>query len=331
MLKKHTHFLLFLLTLAFHLPLQAQVKPYWVDSTGDMVRSGYDKCWRNSNWSSSTALAECEGGMKKPADSDKDGVMDSKDKCPGTAAGIKVDATGCAKDSDGDGAADSYDRCPGTPRGVSVDATGCPTDSDGDGVADNNDKCPGTAQGVKVDASGCPIDSDGDGIADSNDKCPGTAQGVKVDASGCDINKDDDGDGIANRMDSCPGSAPGAVVDGTGCDLKADIRLNNVQFKTGTANLDAQSKNILNRVAATLNANPHLKFEVAGHTDNTGNYQSNVNLSESRAKSVRQYLIDNGVSASRLTARGYGPDKPVASNDTRNGRSLNRRVELVLQ
>jgi OOP family OmpA-OmpF porin len=88
-------------------------------------------------------------------------------------------------DSDGDGVANAMDKCPGTPAGVKVDAVGCPLDSDKDGVPDYLDKCPGTPMGIKVDAAGCPLDSDGDGVPDSLDKCPGTPAGMKVDASGC--------------------------------------------------------------------------------------------------------------------------------------------------
>jgi len=242
-----------------------------------------------------------------------------------------VDASGCAKDSDNDGVADSNDRCPGTAPGISVDAKGCAKDSDNDGVADSSDQCPGTAAGVKVDTSGCARDTDNDGVADSDDKCPTTAAGVKVDAQGCDVKMDSDSDGIVDANDDCPGTARGMAVNTRGCELKADIRLDNVQFKTATAILSAKSKDILDNIARVLNDNMHLKFEVAGHTDNTGDYNYNVQLSEDRAKSVRDYLINKGVGADRLTARGYGPDKPIASNDTRAGRSKNRRVELVLQ
>lgn len=332
MLKKPTLSLLFLLLSGFILPLQAHDNPYWEDSADNIIRSG-SGCLRTSDWSMNNSLPECEGGMKKVAavDSDNDGVIDSKDQCPDTAAGIDVNAQGCPMDSDGDGAADSYDRCPGTPKGVNVNATGCPIDSDGDGIADYIDNCTGTAKGVAVDANGCPRDSDGDGVADSNDTCPDTLAGTKVDAKGCAVSMDDDNDGIMNANDDCAGTAPGTAVNTRGCELKADIKLDNVQFKTGTANLSADSRNILDNVAQVLKENQHLNFEIAGHTDSSGNYKSNVKLSESRAQSVREYLIDKGVDAGRLTARGYGPDKPVASNDTRDGRKMNRRVELVLQ
>ena len=90
-------------------------------------------------------------------------------------------------DSDSDGVPDSRDRCPGTPAGVYVDADGCPLDSDGDGVADHNDTCPGTMRDVTVDAQGCEPDTDRDGVLDRNDRCPGTPPGVQVNVNGCEI------------------------------------------------------------------------------------------------------------------------------------------------
>lgn len=90
-------------------------------------------------------------------------------------------------DSDGDGVPDSRDRCPGTPAGVKVDANGCPLDSDGDGVPDYLDKCPNTPAGTPVDSKGCPLDSDGDGVLDNDDQCPDTPAGVRVDVRGCEI------------------------------------------------------------------------------------------------------------------------------------------------
>ena len=90
-------------------------------------------------------------------DSDKDGVFDSKDKCPATPRGSKVDDNGCPLDSDGDGVLDYRDQCPETPNGVEVDKKGCPVDSDGDGVANYKDKCLGTPSGLNVDPNGCPV------------------------------------------------------------------------------------------------------------------------------------------------------------------------------
>lgn len=94
--------------------------------------------------------------VETPVDTDGDGVFDKSDKCPGTPAGVKVDAIGCPLDTDKDGVYDYLDKCPGTPAGVKVDAIGCPLDTDKDGVPDYLDKCPGTAVGTKVDVNGCP-------------------------------------------------------------------------------------------------------------------------------------------------------------------------------
>ena len=95
--------------------------------------------------------------MALDIDSDKDGIFDKKDKCPGTPRGSKVDSNGCPLDSDGDGVLDYKDRCKETPLGVDVDKKGCPLDSDGDGIADYKDKCLLTPAGVEVDPNGCAL------------------------------------------------------------------------------------------------------------------------------------------------------------------------------
>lgn len=123
----------------------------------------------------------------KFVDSDGDGVADGMDRCPNSPPGVTVDAYGCEVDSDGDGVKDSMDKCPGTPSGVAVDASGCPLDSDGDGVTDDKDKCPNTPAGAKVDMNGCELDSDKDGVVDRLDECPNTKPGVQVDIKGCEI------------------------------------------------------------------------------------------------------------------------------------------------
>ena len=100
-------------------------------------------------------------------------------------AAVVTPAPAPPADSDKDGVVDSLDRCPATPAGQKVDANGCPIDSDKDGVIDGNDKCPGTASGVAVDTKGCPLDSDKDGVIDSADQCPNTKARMSVDSKGC--------------------------------------------------------------------------------------------------------------------------------------------------
>ncbi len=271
-------------------------------------------------------------GGKRDGDHDRDGVKNSLDQCPDTPAGDRVDAKGCTvpKDADGDGVLDAADKCPNTPAGTAVDATGCPKDSDGDGVLDAADKCPNTPAGTAVDASGCPRDSDKDGVIDTLDKCPNTPAGTAVDATGCP--SDSDHDGVLDAADKCPNTPAGTTVDAVGCPALfgtgASLVLQGVNFQTGKAVLLPESQTILDRVAESLNNNPTVTVEVGGHTDNTGRKATNLRLSQARASAVRDYLISKGVDGGRITAKGYGPDQPVADNATAAGRAANRRVEL---
>jgi OmpA-OmpF porin, OOP family len=152
-----------------------------------------------------------------PKDTDKDGVSDKYDKCPGTPPGVAVTPEGCPIDTDKDGIPDYLDKCP-TAYGLAA-FEGCP-DTDGDGVPDNMDKCPNTPAGAKVSADGCPVDSDGDGVPDYLDKCPNTPQGMSVTADGCPA--DSDGDGVPDYLDKCPNTPKGAVVGPDGCPSDAD-------------------------------------------------------------------------------------------------------------
>jgi outer membrane protein OmpA-like peptidoglycan-associated protein len=275
-------------------------------------------------------------GCALPKDADNDGVVDPNDACPGTTAGDRVDARGCSlpKDADNDGVTDNNDRCAGTPAGTAVDANGCPRDTDGDGVTDNNDRCAGTAAGTPVDATGCPRDSDGDGVADSADRCAGTPAGTAVDAAGCPL-PDTDGDKVVDRDDKCPNTPANMEVDTNGCQRlfnveagRTTVVLQGVNFASGRSTLSPTSRPILDRVAEALVNNPTVKVEVQGHTDNSGSAANNTRLSQARANTVRLYLISKGVDGSRVTAVGYGPTQPTVPNTTAANRAQNRRVEL---
>jgi OOP family OmpA-OmpF porin len=221
-----------------------------------------------------------------------------------------------------------------------VDAEGCSAeqkDVDADGVSDSADKCPATPQGEPVDQSGCSAsqrDTDGDGVKDNADKCAETPAGARVDAQGCSPEQlDSDADGVSDALDQCNDTPVGQVVDERGCPKLFEgtartVILEGVTFSTGKSALTDQSKAILTNVAQSLVANPEVRVEVAGHTDNTGGRRTNMRLSQARANAVRDFLEANGVAADRITAKGYGPDKPVASNRTAEGRAQNRRVEL---
>lgn len=149
---------------------------------------------------------------------------------------------------------------------------------------------------------------------------------------------DSDGDGVPDRIDRCPDTPRGTKVDATGCPIKAkalfekgkkSLILEGVNFVTDSAELTSDSRATLDRVAASLRDWPDVKVEVGGHTDSVADPAYNLDLSQRRAESVRQYLIDHGISPSRLQAKGYGETHPVATNDTPEGRAKNRRVELT--
>ncbi|NWG39734.1 MAG: OmpA family protein [Hydrogenophilaceae bacterium] len=244
--------------------------------------------------------------------------------CPGKQL---LDA-GCPDgDADGDGVKDSKDKCPTTPKGRKVNAEGCELDGDGDGVVDALDKCPTTPKGRKVNAEGCELDGDGDGVVDALDKCPTVpAPGT---ADGCPVVKDSDGDGIMDDRDKCPTVAAPGTADG--CPVPRKLVLEGVNFDNDKATLRPEAYGILDKAAATLKEWGDVKVEVAGHTDSRSDDDYNQKLSQRRADAVRAYLIGKGVAADRLTAKGYGESSPVADNESEEGRFKNRRVELVPQ
>jgi outer membrane protein OmpA-like peptidoglycan-associated protein/opacity protein-like surface antigen len=287
-------------------------------------------------WAFTGGVSYFFGGHR---DADKDGVWDENDSCPDTPEGVAVDLQGCPLDGDGDGVADYMDQCSGTPSGARVDANGCPTDADGDGVFDGLDRCPNTPAGATVDANGCPSDSDGDGVWDGIDQCANTPSGARVDATGCPM--DGDGDGVPDGIDRCPNTAPNSEVDEFGCpvseiqralEVEGRFTFSAVNFDFDSARLRDEAMPILEEVGRVLVGQRGEHVTVQGYTDSSGSESYNQGLSERRAQAVVDYLVENysELSEGRFTVQGFGEADPVATNDTRDGRAQNRRVEILL-
>jgi OOP family OmpA-OmpF porin len=266
------------------------------------------------------------------ADSDHDGVPDSRDQCIHTPKGEPVTTFGCPYDVDFDGIFDYEDSCKNEagPR----ENHGCPWgDRDGDGIMDNVDDCP-DVPGLKM-YKGCP-DTDGDGIPDNKDKCPKVAGIIKYE--GCPPPYSDiDGDGVEDFSDLCP-STPG-VKTNRGCpELKPADKaalqkaFDNLLFESGSDVIVSSSFQSLDDLAKVLRNNLSFKLHIEGHTDDVGDDEANLDLSKRRAISVKNYLISKGVAGTRLTSDGFGETRPVDTNTTAEGRKKNRRVEMnILQ
>lgn len=276
----------------------------------------------------SVSLRITPGKSKK--DSDGDGVPDKLDKCPDTPPGVKVDANGCPLDSDGDGVADYLDKCPDTPPGITVDADGCPLDRDGDGVPDYQDECPDDAGPLML--KGCP-DSDGDGVPDKDDRCPDTPKGWKVDRFGCPL--DSDRDGIPDSEDDCP-NTPG-IAELKGCPAtvaflmsKYGLDQGRILFDFDKSGLKPEGTETLAKIYQALSDFKGFGVELHGHTDSVGDAAYNLKLSEKRVNAARAYLLVKGIEGERIKTQFFGESMPAHDNKTKDGRSLNRRVDFNL-
>lgn len=284
------------------------------DTDGDGVEDRADSC---------RTVAGLLAFMGCP-DTDGDGVADAKDACP-TEKGEMEYYKGCpAKDSDSDGVEDKLDGCPNVAGPLAFQ--GCP-DTDGDGIEDSKDDCPNGAG--KAEFKGCP-DSDGDGIGDNADECPSSPGPLTF--KGC---PDTDGDGLADPYDYCPDLA--GPMDNKGCPHitkkekeKLEIAVEAVQFETGKAKLKPESNKILTDIAGILKKYKGYHLRVEGHTDNVGGDKTNQTLSEKRANACVDFLVKKGVARELLLPAGFGETKPVADNNSNEGRSKNRRVEFLV-
>ncbi|HAW51639.1 MAG TPA: hypothetical protein DCX54_04820 [Flavobacteriales bacterium] len=286
------------------------------DRDGDKIIDRYDEC---PDVAGILAFQGCP-------DTDGDSIIDSRDSCP-TLPGIPFYA-GCP-DTDGDSIIDPDDLCPEHPG--PVENGGCP-DRDKDGLFDFLDECP--EQYGPKENNGCPWpDTDLDGILDKNDRCPNNPG--PPENYGCPYT-DTDGDSILDKDDECP-NVPG-VRENNGCPvIEAEEQeiINTafaaLEFLSGKAVIRDESFASLDELASLLVKKSEWKLKLEGHTDNVGDERSYLILSKQRAEAVQTYLSKNGVEKERIKVEFYGETKPIASNDTPEGRQKNRRVEMEIQ
>jgi OOP family OmpA-OmpF porin len=264
----------------------------------------------------------------------------------------KVAAPVERKDTDGDGLYDDEDKCPTEAEDADgfEDENGCPDpDNDGDGVLDADDQCRDQAEVVNGidDADGCPeTDDDGDGLFGSADSCPTEAEDADgfEDTNGCP-DPDNDGDGVLDAADDCDAEpeTDNGYKDADGCPDEVPVEvakftgtIKGINFQTGSDVILKNSYKILDAAAKVLTDFPDQRMEIQGHTDDVGDDEKNLDLSQRRADSVKNYLVGKGIDEGRLEAKGFGETAPVADITGLKGGKLkaaqaqNRRVEFKL-
>ncbi len=271
----------------------------------------------SADWEVTAGFGVTLGGHEPPPplpvvqlvkDTDGDGITDDKDNCP-NEAGPKEN-NGCPdKDRDGDGVIDRLDKCPD--KAGPKERDGCPEeDRDHDGIPDSADKCPDDPEDKDgfEDADGCPDpDNDKDGIPDTADKCP---------------NEPETKNGYQDE-DGCPDEVPVAVKAFTGV-------VKGINFRRNSADIKASSFPLLKQAVTVFKNYPALRVEISGHTSSEGKREFNVKLSRKRAEAVKLFLVSAGIDENRVGTVGYGPDKPIADNGTKDGQEQNRRIEFRL-
>lgn len=214
-------------------------------------------------------------------------------------------------------------------------------DRDHDGLPDRRDGCPDAPEDLDGyrDTDGCPdVDDDADGVPDTQDRCPDQLEDRDgfQDDDGCP-DFDNDGDGVLDSADRCP-LLPGTAIT-QGCarldyrvlEVKPrELRLRQpIEFEVDSPAISSVSHPLLETIALALQEHPEITVEIQVHTDSSGSAVRNLQLSQSRAESVQEAIQAYGIDPSRLTARGYGETRPIESNRTSQGRSVNRRVEFI--
>ena len=291
-------------------------------------------------------------------DTDGDGVKDLEDECPNDKGPLY--SKGCP-DADGDSIKDADDKCPTVPGLRSL--SGCP-DKDKDGVRDQDDKCPD--QPGPVENDGCPqvklllLDATGNTIATIVKNKAGefiyekllpdenvlfklevddpSLKELSLIAGGKTHKIVKEGDGNFHYEKLEPEVKTGEPMKETAVTVKLKEEekkvLNkafaNLEFEVGKDVLKQTSFASLTELAKLIKSKPAWGLRIAGHTDNVGNEKKNLELSQSRAETVKKFMVLSGVPDNKVIVEFYGSAKPIADNKTPEGRKKNRRVEMTV-
>ena len=315
------------------------------DRDGDGLPDTADKCPAEPE--DKNGFEDADGCPDGTRDTDGDQIPDAKDRCPAEAEDANgfEDADGCpdgARDTDGDLIPDAKDKCPAEAEDLNgfEDTDGCPDgtrDTDGDQIPDAKDRCPTDPEDRdnSEDGDGCPdADNDGDGFCDPwvgeknlQEKFADTCKG----ADKCPNEKE-----IINGVeddDGCPDKGQEKIQ----ITKSSIILLDKIFFKTAKADLLPQSFPILDMVVSVMKQHTQIELiEIQGHTDDVGDDDRNLKLSDDRTKSVMNYLVSKGVDARRLTQKGFGENMPLADCKPLRRKALdecrakNRRVEFKI-
>ncbi len=265
-------------------------------------------------------------GESGSADPDKDGLTNDQEKEFGTDPHNP--------DTDGDGLSDGDEV-------LKYHTNPLKADTDGDGLSDGDEVLKYHTDPLKADTDGDGLsdgdevlkyhtdplkaDTDGDGLSDGDEVLKYHTDPLKADTDGGGVNDGVEvkrGTNPLDPSDDIPKKAEFKV------EVGKSIALEGVTFATGSAKLTPESEATLEKAYNTLYQNPEVVVEIQGHTDNVGKRVTNMKLSQARADAVKAWLVAKGVAAERITTKGYGPDKPVALNTTKEGKAKNRRIEF---
>jgi outer membrane protein OmpA-like peptidoglycan-associated protein len=328
----------------------------------DGYRSGKDEIWDSyfnvglgltftgescSSDRDGDGLGKCEeerlGTDPNNPDTDGDGLTDGEEV-------LKYKTDPLKADTDGDGLSD-YDEI------YKYKTDPLNRDTDGDGLSDGDEVLKYKTDPLKADTDGDGLsdgdevlkyktdplkkDTDGDGLSDGDEVLKYKTDPLKVDTDGDGLsdyeevmvyktdplNKDTDGGSVDDGTEVRRGTDP-LVADDDVVKMDVPIVLEGITFATGKSDITPESEQILMQALKTMQTYPEIVVEISGHTDNVGRKASNQKLSQQRADAVKGWLVSKGIDAERMTAVGYGQDKPRVANDTAENKRLNRRIEF---